>query len=114
MRIYIGDDQDKYDVKMLSFEIIKNINDNALLEGIQPKTISGLSLLLSYKLLNQKNNNDENFYKAFSNKTSISKSFEKIKSSLNKIIPEKYTQRQEPILYLFTLKTPVFLYVFPV
>ena len=93
VRIYIGDDQDKYDVKMLSFEIIKNINDNALLEGIQPKTISGLSLLLSYKLLNQKNNNDENFYQAFSNKTSISKSFEKIKSSLNKIIPEKYVDK---------------------
>ena len=49
MRIYIGDDQDKYDVKMLSFEIIKNINDNALLEGIQRNTAKnylGIELII--------------------------------------------------------------------
>ena len=83
----------QYDVKMLSIEIIQNINDNDLLEGIKPEIVAGLSLLLSFKLLNEKNNNEEEFYKVFSNKSSISKSFEKIKASLDKIIPQKYSDK---------------------
>ena len=83
----------QYDVKMLSIEIIQNINDNDLLEGIKPEIVAGLSLLLSFKLLNEKNSNEEEFYKVFSNKASISKSFEKIKASLDKIIPQKYSDK---------------------
>ena len=46
IQMYIGGNIEKYDAKMLSYEIIKNINDNALLEGKSPNTVAGLSLSL--------------------------------------------------------------------
>ena len=94
---FIGSDIDKYEAKMLSYEIIHNINDCALLEGKSPNTVAGLSLLLSNKLLNDNCDNDKEFYKSFSNKASIIKSFEEIKSNLNKIIPQKYCDKIEEI-----------------
>ena len=94
---FIGGDIDKYEAKMLSYEIIHNINDCALLEGKSPNTVAGLSLLLSNKLLNDNCDNDKEFYKSFSNKASIIKSFEEIKSNLNKIIPQKYCDKIEEI-----------------
>ena len=94
---FIGGKVDKYEAKMLSFEIIKNINDCALLEGKSPNTVAGLSLLLSYKLLSDNSDNDKEFYQAFSNKASIIKSFEEIKSVLNKIIPQQYWDKIKEI-----------------
>lgn len=93
VRLYIGEDQSKYDAKMLSFEIIKNINDNSLLDGKKPNTVAGLALILTYKLLNDKSDINNEFYKTFSSKNSISTSFTKIKKDLNKIIPEKYKNK---------------------
>ena len=61
VQYYIGDIIDKYEAKMLSYEIIQNINDCALLEGKSPNTVAGLSLLLSYKLLNDNSDNDKEF-----------------------------------------------------
>ena len=66
IQMYIGGNTEKYDAKMLSYEIIKNINDNALLEGKSPNTVAGLSLSLSNKLLSDNSDNDEGFYQAFS------------------------------------------------
>ena len=91
--MYVGGDTEKYDAKMLSYEIIKNINDNALLEGKSPNTVAGLSLSLSNKLLSDNSDNDEGFYQAFSNKATIIKAFEEIKCDLNKIVPQKYSDK---------------------
>ena len=49
INLYIERDESKYEAKMLSYKIIKNINDNAILEGKSPVTVAGLSLMLSYK-----------------------------------------------------------------
>lgn len=93
IQMYIGGNTEKYDAKMLSYEIIKNINDNALLEGKSPNTVAGLSLSLSYKLLSDNSDNDEDFYHVFSNKATIIKAFEEIKCDLNKIVPQKYSDK---------------------
>lgn len=85
---------------MLSYEILKNINDQALLEGKSPNTVAGLSLLLSFKLSNDNFDNDnekDEIYHAFSNKASIAKAFEDIKEDLDKIIPQKYSDKIEGI-----------------
>ena len=97
VQYYIRGIIDKYEAKMLSYEIIQNINDCALLEGKSPNTVAGLSLLLSYKLLNDNSDNDKEFYQNFSNKASIMKSFEEIKSDLDKIIPQKYSNKTEEL-----------------
>ena len=93
IQLYIGGIIEKYNAKMLCFEIIKNINDNALLEGKSPNTVAGLSLSLSYKLLSYNSDNDEDFYQTFSNKATIQKAFEEIKFDLDKIIPQKYSDK---------------------
>ena len=67
IQMYIGGNIEKYDAKMLSYEIIKNINDNALLEGKSPNTVA--------------------------NKVTIIKAFEEIKCDLNKIVPQKYSDK---------------------
>ena len=87
IRDFIGE---KYELKKLAFEIVEKLNQSCLLEGKPPKTIAGLSLLLSYKLLNDNLNDKKKFYSKFSNKTTLSKSYNIIKDSLDKIIPEKY------------------------
>ena len=97
VQYYIGGIIDKYEAKKLSFEIIQNINDCALLEGKSPNTVAGLSLLLSYKLLSDNSDNDKEFYQTFSNKASIKKSFEEIKSVLDKIIPQQYWDKIKEI-----------------
>ena len=100
IRIHIGGIIEKYDAKMLSFEIIKNINDNALLEGKSPNTVAGLSLSLSYKLFGDNSYNDEDFYQTFSNKVTIIKAFEEIKYDLDKIIPQKYSNKINEIKFV--------------
>ena len=93
IHLHIGRNIEKYNAKELSYEIIKNINDNALLEGKSPNTVAGLSLLLSYKLFNDNSDNNEDIYQTFSNKATIIKAFEEIKSDLDKIIPQKYSDK---------------------
>ena len=97
VQMYIGGIIEKCDAKELCFEIIKNINDNALLEGKSPLTVAGLSLLLSYKLLNDNSDDDIDFYQTFSNKASTMNSLEEIKNDLDKIIPQKYSDKIDEI-----------------
>ena len=94
---YIGGNQEKYDVKILSYEIIENINKNAFLEGKSQNTVAGISLLLSYILLSNNFDSGEDFFRTFSNKATLSKAFEEIKCSLDKIIPQKYSDKLEMI-----------------
>ena len=92
IRTFVGGNEDKYILRELTFKIVENINNTSLLEGKNPKTIAGLSLLLSYKLLNDNLFDEKEFYSMFSNKTTLNKSYDIIKDSLNLIIPERYNK----------------------
>jgi len=93
IRYFIGGNIGKYDLKMLSFEIVENINKNNLLDGKSPKTIAGLALFLSYKLLSDNLDDKMEFYSMFCNKNTLKKSYDEIKTFLNIIIPQKYTDK---------------------
>ena len=56
---------------MLSYDIIDNFNKNEILEGKSPKTIAGLSLILSCKLLNDNLYDNKEFHSIFSNKNTL-------------------------------------------
>ena len=89
---FVGGSEDKYELRKLAFKIVENLNNSNLLEGKNPKTIAGLSLLLSYKLLNDNLFDKNEFYSMFSNKTTLKKSYDIIKDSLNLIIPDEYSK----------------------
>jgi hypothetical protein len=90
---YTGKDESKSDTKKLSFEIIKNINNNAVLEGKSPTTVAGISLLLSYKLRNENYDDFNTFFTAFASKISLKRAFGQIKNELDKIIPSDYLKK---------------------
>ena len=87
---FINGDTKKYDNKILAYKIVENINKSGLLEGKDPEIIAGLSLLISYKLLRDNLTDKEEFYKMFSNKATLNRSYALIKDSLNEIIPKEY------------------------
>ena len=87
---YIGGNIQKYDIKITSYKILENINKNSILEGKNPNTIAGLSLLLSYKLFNDNSDNFEDFFSTFPSRVTLKKYFEEIKPYLDKIIPEEH------------------------
>lgn len=93
IQTYTWGDKDKYDLKMLSYEIIDNINKNNLLLGKSPKTVAGLSLFLSNKLLNDNLNDKNEFYKMFCLKNTLKKSFDEIKPFLSMVVPPKYASQ---------------------
>ena len=91
---YIGEycaaNQIRYESKLLAWEIAKDINNNNILEGKSPRTVAGLSLLLSYRLLNDNSDNSKEFFGYFSTKGTLSKCFEEIKDELHQIIPKEF------------------------
>ena len=93
IRTFIGGNIGKYDLKMLSFEIVENINKNNLLEEKSPKTIAGLALFLSYKLFSDNLDDKMEFYSKFCNRNTLKKSYDEIKTFLNIIIPQKYADK---------------------
>ena len=88
--LYLGPDIEKNHLRELSYKIIENINKSAVLEGKSPNTIAGLSLILSYKLLNDNSDDFKDFFSTFSQKYTLVKSFEEIKNQLEKVIPNEY------------------------
>ena len=90
VRTFMEENVNDYEVKMLAFEIIKNINKNELLEGKSPKTVSGLSLLIAYELSNDYSYDKKEFYSFFSNKNTLKKAYEEIKDKLQIIVPQNY------------------------
>ena len=90
---FIGSGSNRSNLKELSHEIIGNFNKNDILEGKYPKTIAGLSLILSCKLLNDNLFDNEDFFSHFSSKNTLEKAFEEIKSCLKLIIPQKYADK---------------------
>ena len=97
IKMYIERDESKYEAKMLSYKIIKNINDNAILEGKSPITVAGLSLMLSYKLLNDNSDNFKDFFSTFATKASLKRSFKEINNQLDQVIPNEYFDKIEEI-----------------
>ena len=93
VHLYIGDGIEKYDLRQLSDKIIENINKSAVLEGKSPNTIAGLSLILSYKLLNDNSDDFKDFFSTFSTKNTLIKSFEEIYNQLEKVIPNEYLNK---------------------
>ena len=80
----------RYNLKILTYEIIDNFNNCGILEGKSPKTIAGISLILSCKLMNDKLYDNKDFYNMFSSKNTLKKAYNEIKDHLNLIIPHKY------------------------
>ena len=97
IKMYIERDESKYEAKMLSYKIIKNINDNAILEGKSPITVAGLSLMLSYKLLNDNSDDFKDFFSTFVTKATLKKAFEQIKNNLDMVIPNEYMNKIEDL-----------------
>lgn len=90
---FIGGDTTRYNLKLLAFKIHDNLNQSAILEGKSPKTIAGLSLLLSCKLLNDNLIDKVDFYIKFSSKNTLNKSYNQIKNDLKMIIPQEYADK---------------------
>ena len=77
--------------------LIKNINDNAILEGKSPITVAGFSLMLSYKLLNYNSDAFKDFFSTFASKATLKKAFEQIKNYLDMVIPSEYMNKIEDL-----------------
>ena len=97
INLYTERDESKYEAKMLSYKIIKNINDYAILEGKSPITVAGLSLMLSYKLLNDNSDDFKDFFGTFVTKATSKKAFEQIKNNLDMVIPNEYMNKIEDL-----------------
>ena len=93
----IGGKLEKNEAKMLSYKIIENINNNAMLEGKSPTTVAGLSLMLSYKILNDNSDNMKDFFNTFATKATLRRTFKEINDQLDKIIPNKYFDKIEEL-----------------
>jgi len=93
IKLYTERDASKSKAKELSSIIIKNINNNAVLEGKSPTTVAGLSLLLSYKLRNDNCDDFKTFFSNFASKISLKRVFEQIKNNLDKVIPSDYLKK---------------------
>ena len=94
---HTGGKLEKYEAKMLSYKIIENINNNAMLEVKSPKTVAGLSLMLSYKILNDNSDNMKDFFNTFATKATLRRTFKEINEQLDKIIPNKYFDKIEEL-----------------
>ena len=95
---FLEGDINRYNLKMLTYEIISNFNNNGILEGKTPKTIAGLSLYLSCKLFNDNLYENNNFYSMFSSRNTLKKAYYEIKGHLNLIIPKKYADKMSVFL----------------
>ena len=91
-------DKDKYDIKMLAFKIIENINKNNFLEGKSPKTVAGLAIFLSCKLLGDSFKDKNEFFTKFCSKNALKKSYDEIKHFFSMVVPEKNANQINLIL----------------
>jgi transcription initiation factor TFIIIB Brf1 subunit/transcription initiation factor TFIIB len=89
VRTFIEANINAYEIKMIAFEIITNINKNQVLKRKSPETISGLALLLAYELSNDNSYDKKEFYDFFSKKNTLKKAYEEIKDNLQIIVPQK-------------------------
>ena len=93
IQTFIGGDIQRYNLRLLANTIIDNVNKSCLLKGRNPKTIAGLSLFISCKLLNDNLYENKEFYSKFCNKNILKNAFTKIKDCLDCIIPKEYCDK---------------------
>ena len=93
IRTFFGMDENKFKLKKLSLKIIENIKEKGFLENKEPRTIAGLSLLLSCKLFKENIDDKNKFYSKFSKKTALVNAYKEIKDNLKDIIPENYADK---------------------
>ena len=74
----------------LASTISQNINSTYILEGRNTKTIAGISLLIASKLIKPETINRKSICDEFATENTMDTVFDKIKSSLDKIIPLEY------------------------
>ena len=90
---FIGGDISRYELKKLAFKILENINQASILEGKSQKTIAGLSLFLSCKLLSDNLIDRIDFYQKFAKKNALNKAYEQIKNCIKNIIPQEFDDK---------------------
>ena len=81
------------ELNRLASIVAKNINETSLLEGRNTKTITGLSLLIAYNLVESEEITKTLICKEFGTENTMHTAFEKIKNYLDKIIPQEYKSK---------------------
>ena len=79
-----------FEYKDLADKIALKINESCLLEGRNPNTIAALSLLTASQIIKPNGINRSIICQNFCSENTLDYAFEKIKDSLDKIIPENF------------------------
>lgn len=85
------------EVKQLAWNICENIINCSILDGRNPTTIAGISLMIANNLLQGKLTKND-IAQDFSTEATLDKVFQKIKNRLTDIVPEEYHDRISNLL----------------
>ena len=87
---FCEENREDYVFKQLASDIAEKINDSCILEGRNTKTITGIALLIAFKLVKTQNINKRMICENFATENTMDIVFEKLKPSLDRIIPKEY------------------------
>ena len=97
IRTFLNANYPNSKINELASELLGNINKISILEGKNPKTISGIALYIAFKLMDAKID-ESPFYQKFSNKNTLRRSYEEIKNYLGQIIPMNFMEKANIVL----------------
>ena len=97
IRTFLNANYPNSKINELASELLGNINKTSILEGKNPKTISGIALYIAFKLMDEKID-ESPFYQKFSNKNTLRRSYEEIKNYLDQIIPMNFMEKANIVL----------------
>ena len=97
IRTFLNANYPNSKINELASELLGNINKTSILEGKNPKTISGIALYIAFKLMDAKID-ESPFYQKFSNKNTLRRSYEEIKNYLDQIIPMNFIEKANIVL----------------
>ena len=97
IRTFLNANYPNSKINELASELLGNINKTSILEGKNPKTISGIALYIAFKLMDAKID-ESPFYQKFSNKNTLRRSYEEIKNYLGQIIPMNFMEKANIVL----------------
>ena len=97
IRTFLNANYPNSKINELASELLGNINKTSILEGKNPKTISGIALYIAFKLKDAKID-ESPFYQKFSNKNTLRRSYEEIKNYLDQIIPMNFMEKANIVL----------------
>ena len=97
IRTFLNANYPNSKINELASELLGNINKISILEGKNPKTISGIALYIAFKLMDAKID-ESPFYQKFSNKNTLRRSYEEIKNYLDQIIPMNFMEKANIVL----------------